>query len=52
MPGGSYSLKNSSQHPKNDQANDHKKNGIEHGLLPFKRRCSTIMSKAWEHRDS
>lgn len=45
-----YCLKNSSQRPKGDQANYHKKNGIEHGLVPFKSCCSAITSKAWEHR--
>jgi hypothetical protein len=50
MPCESYCLKNSSQHPKGDQANYHKKNGIEHGLVPFKGCCSTITSKAWGHR--
>ena len=31
----SYCLKDGSQQPKNNQAKYHKKNGIEHGLVPF-----------------
>jgi hypothetical protein len=31
----SYCLKNSGQQPENDQAKDHKENGVEHGLVPF-----------------
>jgi hypothetical protein len=31
----SYCLKDGSQQPENDQAKHHKKNGIEHGLVPF-----------------
>src|SRR6266403_2061198 len=50
MPCESNCLKNSSQHPESDQAKYHKKNGIEHGLVPFGSCCSTIASNAWGHR--
>jgi hypothetical protein len=30
-----YCLKNSGQQPENNHAKYHKKNGIEHGLVPF-----------------
>lgn len=46
----SYCLKNSSQQPENYHAKDHKKNGIEHGLVPFESCCSAKTSKAREHR--
>jgi hypothetical protein len=36
----SYCFKNSGQQPENNHANYHKKNGIEHGLVPFESCCS------------
>src|SRR5258705_11181834 len=46
----SYCLKDGSQQPEKNRTEYHKKNGMEHGLVPFGSCCCRRASRAWDHK--